>query len=101
MIARERRMNTPSSLTNAAERNLDLRSAAREVMLAEGFEPDFPPEVEREVSSMTPPHDIGGSVRDLRSLLWSSIDNRSSRDLDQVEMAQRLDGDVIRVLIGI
>jgi VacB/RNase II family 3'-5' exoribonuclease len=94
-------MNNTSTMTTAAEHTLDLRSAAREVMLAEGFEPDFPPEVEREVSSMTPPHSAGGNVRDLRGMLWSSIDNRSSRDLDQVEVAERRDDDVIRVLIGI
>src|ERR1700726_4811394 len=39
-------------------------------------------------------------MRDLRSLLWSSIDNDSSRDLDQAEAAERVNGG-IRVLIAI
>ena len=39
-------------------------------------------------------------VRDLRSLLWSSIDNDTSRDLDQVEMAERT-ANGIRIMVGV
>jgi exoribonuclease-2 len=42
-----------------------------------------------------------GSIQDLRSLLWSSIDNPESRDLDQVEVAEREAGDSIRLRVGI
>jgi VacB/RNase II family 3'-5' exoribonuclease len=41
------------------------------------------------------------SSRDLRSLLWSSIDDSKSRDLDQVEYAESLPNGDIRVLVGI
>src|SRR3954453_7935542 len=45
---------------------------------------------------------IGGDdIVDERALPWSSIDNRESTDLDQIEVAERLPGGVIRVKLGI
>jgi exoribonuclease-2 len=41
------------------------------------------------------------AARDLRSLLWSSIDNDTSRDLDQIEVAQQLPNGSVKILIGI
>lgn len=82
----------------------ELRAAARTVMISEGFEPDFPPAVLREVSRMTEPPpaaELAEGRRDLRSLLWSSIDNRESLDLDQVEVAERLPDGTIRLMVGI
>ena len=71
-------------------------------MLDAGFHPDFPPEVLREVQAIkAPAPKITGDVRDLRSLLWSSIDNDSSRDLDQVEYAEKLPDGTTRLLVGI
>jgi exoribonuclease-2 len=72
-------------------------------MLAAGFRPDFPPDVLHEVQLLKPgaPRNNGSSVRDLRSSLWSSIDNDTSRDLDQVEYAEKLPEGVTRLLVGI
>jgi VacB/RNase II family 3'-5' exoribonuclease len=39
-------------------------------------------------------------VRDLRGLLWSSIDNDTSRDLDQIEVLEKI-SDGARVRIGV
>ena len=81
---------------------IDLRAAAHQEMIREGFEPDFPADVIREVGAINAP--ASGSVagaRDLRALLWSSIDNPESRDLDQVEFVERLPNGDLRVLVGI
>ena len=40
-------------------------------------------------------------ARDLRSLLWASIDNDSSRDLDQLSVAQALAGGAVKILVAI
>jgi exoribonuclease-2 len=79
----------------------DLHAIARRAVADAGFEPDFPAEVTRELSeskgvSIAP----GPGVQDMRGLLWSSIDNRESRDLDQVEYAERIEGG-FRILVGI
>ncbi len=80
----------------------DLAAAAREEMIHDGFTPDFPPGTMEQLAairSRSAPAP-SGNVRDLRSLLWSSIDNDSSRDLDQIEVAERVPGG-IRVMVGI
>ncbi len=80
----------------------DLAAAARQTMIDTGFQPDFPPEVEWQLAALRAqsPVPVNGSVRDLRSMLWSSIDNDTSRDLDQAEVAERIDSG-IRLLVAI
>lgn len=64
-------------------------------MIANGFLPDFP-----DVPINQPSTDMNG-VRDLRNLLWSSIDDGKTRDLDQVEYAEKLSDDEAKLMIGI
>jgi exoribonuclease-2 len=78
----------------------DLGARARRAMLDAGFQPDFPADVLAEAQAAKKPVQ-GNSVRDLRQLLWSSIDNDSSRDLDQVEYAEKSTDGTIRLLVGI
>jgi exoribonuclease-2 len=80
----------------------DLYSSAHQAMLDNGFSPDFSPEVEKQVAAFqaAPAPAAGNDIRDLRSLLWSSIDNDTSRDLDQAEYAERVNGG-IRVLVAV
>jgi exoribonuclease-2 len=79
----------------------DLRAAAHQEMLAEGFQPDFTAPVIQQVKALQAQKaPAAPDVRDLRSLLWSSIDNDTSRDLDQAEAAERVSGG-IRVLVAI
>jgi VacB/RNase II family 3'-5' exoribonuclease len=84
----------------------DLNARAHQAMLEAGFQPDFPPEVVREVGKAEIPktesrNPVGATARDLRSLPWSSIDNDSSRDLDQVEYVEKLPDGSLRLLVGI
>src|SRR5215510_7364451 len=83
--------------------SLDLRAIARQAMIVEGFVPDLPTAAADELRRLRPVTDLSsnGSVRDLRGLHWSSIDNQRSRDLDQVEVVEQLPGGAIRVSVGI
>ncbi|WOX56134.1 RNB domain-containing ribonuclease [Methanoculleus palmolei] len=82
---------------------VDLEAIAWSAMEHYGFIPAFPPSVLREVNSLaadTLPA-ISSDRRDLRSLLWSSIDNYDSRDLDQIEVCAGGPGGEIRVRVAI
>src|SRR5208283_4112716 len=82
--------------------DFNLLAAARQEMIDHGFAPDFSPEAERQIAAIQPgiQPSSDASMRDLTSLLWSSIDNDDSRDLDQIEWAERT-GEGIRVLVGV
>ena len=79
---------------------LDLSARAWQAMRDEGFAPELSPEAARELAAL-PKTSAESELRDLRSCLWSSIDNPDSRDLDQVEMAEQLPDGHIRVRVGI
>src|SRR5208282_4874964 len=84
--------------------HLDLQAIAKQVMQLHGFNPDFPSAVQKQLADLRahPPQIASGKdVRDLRNLLWSSIDNDTSRDLDQIEVAQRLPNGDVKVLVGV
>jgi exoribonuclease-2 len=83
--------------------HFNLVVAAHAAMIEHGFQPDFPAGTETELATIQaypePPAVAG--IHDLRSLLWSSIDNDTSKDLDQIEWAEQLPDGRIRVLIGV
>ena len=60
-------------------------------MVEAGFQPDFPAAVLEEAKRLGggAAQNLDGRVRDMRSLLWSSIDNDTSRDLDQIEYVEK------------
>ncbi len=82
---------------------IDLKAIAWDAMRKYGFEPGFSKAVMREVESIDEKNDPdgGNNVRDLRLLLWSSIDNSDSMDLDQIEYCERGSGDEIHVMVAI
>ncbi len=77
----------------------DLAAAALQTVTDNGFHPDFPPEALAELKALNPTFTPGAI--DQRGLLWSSIDNDTSRDLDQIEVAEQLPDGRIKVLVGI
>jgi exoribonuclease-2 len=77
-----------------------LDRIAREVLVENGFQPDAGEAVEREIAGLRNAPVTGDGVKDLRALRWSSIDNTSSRDLDQIEVAEEKDGGIV-LRIGI
>jgi VacB/RNase II family 3'-5' exoribonuclease len=84
--------------------SLDLSAIAHQVMIDAGFVPDVPHSVLDElhsIESRAQSFPADSSARDLRALLWSSIDDSKSRDLDQVEYAESLPNGDIRLMIGI
>lgn len=80
-----------------------LTTIAITAMEDAGFVPLAPPAVQQATAALNPLPlpPLNGTIVDLRGLLWSSIDNVESRDLDQVEVAEALPGDAIRIRIGI
>ena len=70
-------------------------------MRAHGLEPDFPPAALEQLRAISGAPAAGAELRDLRSLLWCSIDNDESRDLDQLSVAEALPGGATRVLVAV
>jgi VacB/RNase II family 3'-5' exoribonuclease len=79
----------------------ELSDLAGQEMQREGFETAFPAPVLAEVENLQNPAETGAGIQDLRKLLWSSIDDASSRDLDQVEYVETLEDNRVRLLVGI
>ena len=87
---------------NANNVSSDLGAIARQAMVDRGLEPDFPPDAVQQLKAVPgPAHETNHAVRDLRSLLWCSIDNDSSMDLDQLTVAEKLAGDAVKVFVAI
>jgi exoribonuclease-2 len=92
-------MNPPAP---SGSHRTQLGAIAVEAMRSHGLDPGFPPDVIAEVTAVRgAPTATDEPVRDLRSLLWCSIDNDDSRDLDQLSVAEPLPGGDVKVLIAI
>ncbi|MBI5950398.1 MAG: RNB domain-containing ribonuclease [Chloroflexi bacterium] len=79
-----------------------LKGIARRAMLERNLLPDFSAEALSELERLQVPSPTNGEyVREMRSLLWASIDNDDSRDLDQLTLAEEVPGDNIQVLVAI
>src|SRR6266850_3489330 len=80
----------------------NLKAIARRAMIDRGLLPDFSRAVAAETAALEAPQVEGvESIRDLRELLWVSIDNDDSRDLDQLSFAEAAGAGGTRVLVAI
>ena len=80
----------------------ELRRIAHQAMLLRGLLPDFSPAVIAETSQIAQAAAASGdAIRDLRGLLWASIDNDDSRDLDQLSVAEPAAAGAVKILVAI
>jgi len=80
----------------------NLRAIARRAMIDRGLLPDFSPAVAAETAGLVAPQvERDSAVRDLRGLLWMSIDNDDSRDLDQLSFAEAAGAGATRMRVAI
>lgn len=80
---------------------LVLQRLARRAMIERGLDPDFPPGELKELGKIHEPATPPEGARDLRDLIWCSIDNDDSRDLDQLTVAEALTGGAVKVLVAV
>jgi VacB/RNase II family 3'-5' exoribonuclease len=79
-----------------------LQDIAQRAMLERGLLPDFSAEAIAELGRIQTPAAMNGEpVRDLRGLVWASIDNDDSLDLDQLTVAEAMPGDKVKILVAV
>jgi exoribonuclease-2 len=90
-------------VNNASSQNRsELKEIARRAMVERGLEPEFPPDAQAQLQQIHGPAPAAGPDRkDLRDLLWCSIDNDDSRDLDQLSVAESVPGGGLRILVAV
>ena len=91
----------PDTTSDGRHRSI-LRRIARRAMQERGLLPDFSPAALAELEAIGHPASIADAgTRDLRDLIWCSIDNDDSRDLDQLTVAQALPDQTVRIFVAI
>jgi VacB/RNase II family 3'-5' exoribonuclease len=79
-----------------------LQNIAHRVMLERGLLPDFSAEALAELATIEAPAVADdGLPRDLRDILWASIDNDDSLDLDQLTFAEVLPGGTVKIMVAV
>jgi VacB/RNase II family 3'-5' exoribonuclease len=79
-----------------------LQRIARRAMVERGLLPDFSPEALAELDELCgPATQTDTTTRDLRHLVWCSIDNDDSRDLDQLTVAEAMPDESVKVLVAV
>ena len=83
-----------------------LANIAHKAMLERGLLPDFSQEVQAELENLQSPvwkqdFSVSQNLRDMRSMLWCSIDDDDSQDLDQLTVAEQLPDKTVKIYISI
>jgi len=79
-----------------------LNDLAHQAMIDRGLEPDFPEAAQKQAAAIPKAAaETDPGIRDMRDLLWCSIDNDDSRDLDQLTVAEDLGNGNVRALVAV
>lgn len=80
-----------------------LQSIAHRAMIERGLLPDFSAAALAELDKIQAAAGATNaeSIRDLTDLLWASIDNDDSRDLDQLTVAETLPGGNVKIRVAV
>lgn len=88
--------------TNRPHQRSDLVRIAIHAMSERGLQPEFSDRVERQLAAITGTAvDTDPAIHDLTHLLWCSIDNDESRDLDQLTVSEVLPAGATRLWVAI
>src|SRR3970040_1600722 len=91
----------PDNINDTQHRSV-LRRIARRAMLERGLLPEFSLQARAELDGISgSATQAEESTRDLRNLIWCSIDNDDSRDLDQLAVAEAMPGEAVKILVAI
>jgi VacB/RNase II family 3'-5' exoribonuclease len=88
---------------NGIDDRVDLLELARKAMRERDFLTETPADARGEAERLPSLSHLARarSAKDLTDLLWTSIDNEDSRDLDQLEVTEELDRGVVRLRVAI
>jgi VacB/RNase II family 3'-5' exoribonuclease len=91
------------TVSNSPQSNrAHLRAIAVQAMRNRGLDPDFPAAALAQVAAVKGPAQTSEEpVQDLRQLLWCSIDNDDSRDLDQLSVAEAMSGGNVKIFVAV
>lgn len=89
-------------MTEQSSHRSRLQAIAARAMRERGLDPEFPAAALAQAAALPgPPLSAEEPTRDLRDLLWCSIDNDDSRDIDQLTVAEPAPDGIVRVLVAI
>jgi exoribonuclease-2 len=89
-------------LSDSNSHPVSLLTIAVKAMVDKGFEPDFPPAALQQLQNLREPSaSEAGPLKDLTGLLWCSIDNDDSKDLDQLSVGENLPENRLKIYVAV